>query len=81
MLDQWSASPPAGTAAADTVRNAVASAPVVDQQIRDAVTSLPGGEGAVAAFDQAVTDFQANTAVPGLPLGMIADAIGAGIPA
>lgn len=80
-LDQWSASPPVGTAAADTVRNAVASAPVVDQQIRDAVTSLPGGEGAVAAFDQAVTDFQANTAVPGLPLGMIADAIGAGIPA
>ncbi|SLA57604.1 Uncharacterised protein [Mycobacteroides abscessus subsp. abscessus] len=45
------------------------------------MTSLPGGEGAVAAFDQAVTDFQANTAVPGLPLGMIADAIGAGIPA
>lgn len=81
VLDQWSASPPVGTAAADTVRNAVASAPVVDQQIRDAVTSLPGGEGAVAAFDQAVTDFQANTAVPGLPLGMIADAIGAGIPA
>jgi hypothetical protein len=80
-LGQWSASPPVGTAAADTVRNAVASAPVVDQQIRDAVTSLPGGEGAVAAFDQAVTDFQANTAVPGLPLGMIADAIGAGIPA
>lgn len=81
VLDQWSANPPVGTAAADTVRNAVASAPVVDQQIRDAVTSLPGGEGAVAAFDQAVTDFQANTAVPGLPLGMIADAIGAGIPA
>lgn len=81
VLDEWSASPPVGTAAADTVRNAVASAPVVDQQIRDAVTSLPGGEGAVAAFDQAVTDFQANTAVPGLPLGMIADAIGAGIPA
>ncbi|MCW2093483.1 UNVERIFIED_ORG: hypothetical protein M2328_006836 [Rhodococcus erythropolis] len=80
-LDQWSANPPVGTAAADTVRNAVASAPVVDQQIRDAVTSLPGGDGAVAAFDQAVTDFQANTAVPGLPLGMIADAIGAGIPA
>ncbi|MFK4362317.1 insoluble domain protein [Rhodococcus sp. 27YEA6] len=81
VLDQWSASPPVGTAAADTVRNTVASAPVVDQQIRDAVTSVPGGAGAVAAFDQAVTDFQANTAVPGLPLGMIADAIGAGIPA
>lgn len=80
-LDQWSASPPVGTAAADTVRNTVASAPAVDQQIRDTVTSLPGGAGAVAAFDQAVTDFQANTAVPGLPLGMIADAIGAGIPA
>lgn len=80
-LDQWSANPPVGTAAADTVRNTAAAAPVVDQQIRDAVTSLPGGEGAVAAFDQAVTDFQANTAVPGLPLGMIADAIGAGIPA
>lgn len=80
-LDQWSASPPVGTAAADAVRNTAASAPVLDQQIRDAVTSVPGGENAVAAFDQAVTDFQANTAVPGLPLGMIADAIGAGIPA
>ncbi len=80
-LDQWSANPPVGTAAADAVRNTAAAVPVADQQIRDAVTSLPGGEGAVAAFDQAVTDFQANTAVPGLPLGMIADAIGAGIPA
>ena len=40
------------------------------------MTSLPGGEGAVAVFDQAVTDFQANTSVPGLPLGMIADAAG-----
>ncbi|NMM90674.1 insoluble domain protein [Rhodococcus sp. SRB_17] len=80
-LDQWSANPPVGNAAADVVRNAVASAPVVDQQIRGAVTSLPGGAGVVAAFDQAVTDFAANTAVPGLPLGMIANAIGAGIPA
>lgn len=66
-LDQWPANLPVGTAAADTVR--------------DAVTSLPGGEGAVPALDQAVTDFQASTAVPGLPLGMNAHAIGAGIPA
>lgn len=80
-LEQWEASPPAGTAAATTVRDAVATAPIVDEQTRDAVTSLPGGAQAVAAFDQAVTDFQATTAVPGLPMGMITDAIGAGIPA
>ena len=80
-LDQWEASAPVGSAAADAVRDVVEAAPVVDQQTRDAVSSLPGGEQAVAAFDQAVTDFQANTAVPGLPMGMITDAIGAGIPA
>ncbi|WP_072691486.1 insoluble domain protein [Rhodococcus marinonascens] len=79
-LDQWEANP-VGAAAATAVRDMVASAPVAAQQVRDAVSSLPGGEGAVAAFDQAVTDFQANTAVPGLPLGMVADAIGAGIQA
>ena len=80
-LDQWEASAPVGSAAADTVRDVVETAPIVDQQARDAVSSLPGGGQAVAAFDQAVTDFQANTAVPGLPMGMITDAIGAGIPA
>ena len=80
-LAQWDSAPPVGTAVSTVVRDVVASAPVVDQQIRSAVTSIPGGEQAVAAFDQAVTDFQAATAVPGLPLGMIADAIGAGIPA
>ncbi|UNN05249.1 insoluble domain protein [Rhodococcus opacus] len=80
-LDQWEASAPVGSAAADAVRGVVEAAPIVDQQARDAVSSLPGGEQAVAAFDQAVTDFQANTAVPGLPMGMITDAIGAGIPA
>ncbi|WP_160098595.1 insoluble domain protein [Rhodococcus sp. T7] len=80
-LDQWEASAPVGSAAADAVRDVVETAPIVDQQARDAVSSLPGGEQAVAAFDQAVTDFQANTAVPGLPMGMITDAIGAGIPA
>ncbi|MDH6291854.1 insoluble domain protein [Rhodococcus opacus] len=80
-LDQWEASAPVGSAAAGAVRDVVEAAPIVDQQARDAVSSLPGGEQAVAAFDQAVTDFQANTAVPGLPMGMITDAIGAGIPA
>nr|WP_009475962.1 hypothetical protein [Rhodococcus sp. JVH1]EJI98651.1 insoluble domain protein [Rhodococcus sp. JVH1] len=80
-LDQWEANAPVGSAAADAVRDVVEAAPIVDQQARDAVSSLPGGEQAVAAFDEAVTDFQANTAVPGLPMGMITDAIGAGIPA
>ena len=80
-LAQWDSNPPVGTAVSTVVRDVVASAPVVDQQIRSAVTSLPGGEQAVAAFDQAVTDFQNATSVPGLPLGMIADAIGTGIPA
>lgn len=79
-LDQWETSP-VGSAAATAVRDSVETVPVVDQQARDAVSSLPGGEQAIAAFDQAVTDFQANTAVPGLPMGMITDAIGAGIPA
>ena len=80
-LDQWEASAPVGSAAADSVRDVVASAPVADQQARNAVSALPGGAQAVAAFDQALTDFQANTAVPGLPMGMITDAIRAGIPA
>ena len=80
-LDQWESSAPVGSAAADAVRDVVETAPIVDQQARDAVSSIPGGEQAVAAFDQAVTDFQANTAVPGLPMGMITGAIGAGIPA
>ncbi|WP_072690358.1 insoluble domain protein [Rhodococcus marinonascens] len=77
-LEEWEANP-VGAAAATAVRDMVASAPVVDQQVRDSVSSLPGGEGAVAAFDQAVTDFHENTAVPGLPMGMVTDAIGAGI--
>lgn len=81
VLDSWSASPPVGTAAADGVRNAAAAAPAIDTQIRETVSALPGGEGAVAAFDQAVTDIAVATAVPGLPISMISDAIGAGIPA
>jgi hypothetical protein len=80
-LTSWEQSGPVGTAAATFVRDTAANAPVVDKQIRDAVTSIPGGAGVIATFDQAVSDFQAATAVPGLPLGMIADAIGAGIPA
>ena len=81
VLDSWSASPPVGTAVADGVRNAAAAAPAIDTQIRETVSALPRGEGAVAAFDQAVTDIAAATAVPGLPISMISDAIGAGIPA
>jgi len=80
-LTSWEQSGPVGTAAATFVRDTAANAPVVDKQIRDAVTSIPGGAGVIATFDQAVSDFQAATEVPGLPLGMIADAIGAGIPA
>ena len=80
-LDQWDANPPVGTSAAGFVRDVVASAPVVDQQVRSAVTSVPGGEQALSAFDQTVADFQKATGVAGLPLGMIANAIGTGIPA
>ncbi|MGQ5696353.1 insoluble domain protein [Rhodococcus erythropolis] len=80
-LTSWEQSGPVGTAAATFVRDTAANAPVVDAQIRSAVSSIPGGDGVVAAFDQAVSDFQTATEVPGLPLGMIADAIGAGIPA
>lgn len=80
VLTDWDTTP-IGAAAATTVRDAVEAAPVVDQQIRTAVSSVPGGEQLVATVDQAVTDFQKNTEIPGLPLGMITDAIGLGIPA
>ncbi|NMD64275.1 UNVERIFIED_ORG: hypothetical protein FNL38_11184 [Nocardia globerula] len=79
-LDQWETNP-VGAAASGAVRDVVASAPVVDEQIRSAVTSVPGGTQALSAFDQGVADFQKATGVAGLPLGMIANAIGTGIPA
>ncbi|AOW93956.1 insoluble domain protein [Rhodococcus sp. WMMA185] len=77
-LADWEANP-VGAAAANAVRDMVASAPAVDQQIRDAVSSLPGGEGAIEAFDQAVAQFHEDMAVPALPIGMIAEAINEGI--
>lgn len=80
-LNQWEANEPVGAVAADTVRDATAAAPVVAEQVRESVSAVPGGENVVAAVDQAVSDFQQATAVPGLPVGMIANAIGAGIPA
>ena len=79
-LQSWETNP-IGAVAATTVRDAYAFAPVLDAQIRDAVTALPGGEQAVTGFDQVVTDFQKATEIPGLPLGMITGAIGTGIPA
>ncbi|MEV0946916.1 insoluble domain protein [Rhodococcus sp. NPDC049939] len=80
-LAAWEAANPVGAAAATAVRDMVASVPVVDQQIRDAVGSLPGGEGVIEAFDQAVADFNEDMAVPALPIGMIADAVNEGIEA
>ncbi|CRK54617.1 conserved membrane protein of unknown function [Rhodococcus sp. RD6.2] len=80
-LDSWEQSGPAGEAVTTFIRDTAAAAPVADQQIRESVSSVAGGDGALAAFDQMVSDFQTATGVPGLPLGMIAGAIGAGIPA
>ncbi|MGC0366413.1 hypothetical protein ABH922_004397 [Rhodococcus sp. 27YEA15] len=78
-LEQWSSDSPAGAAVVDAVRATVSSAPSVDRQLREAVAALPGGSGIVASVDQGVSGILAATTVPGLPISMIADAIGGGI--
>ncbi|KDQ01599.1 MULTISPECIES: hypothetical protein [Rhodococcus] len=71
---------PIGESVSTTVRNAVTTAPAIDQQARDFVAGQPGGEQIIEHVDTALAEFLTN-ATPGLALSLISDAVGAGIPA
>lgn len=79
-LTDWESAGPVGQAAANVVRDTVAAAPAIDQQVRDFVATTPGGDAVIEQVDTALTDFFTN-ATPGLASSLISDAVGAGTPA
>ncbi|KLL96180.1 hypothetical protein NJ76_18255 [Rhodococcus sp. IITR03] len=75
-VEQWQSSGPVGAAAAEMVQDAVQTAPVVDSQAREWVTTQPGGDSVIAGVDSTLETFFGGSA--GTAAEMISTAIGQG---
>ncbi|MCD2114322.1 insoluble domain protein [Rhodococcus rhodochrous] len=75
-VEQWQSSGPVGAAAAEMAQDAVQSAPQIDAQAREWVTTQPGGEEVIAGVDTTLETFFGGSA--GTAAEMISTAIGQG---